>query len=289
MSFALIPNLIIILCVVGILALFLRRLPEVVHEEGQMSLTSIIDLNHKSKTSKEHLQSIWVFLKRISVGWVKKLWHYMLEAKDLQQGQVLASRFAKMVSPSRKRVINIGVFNTLKKAERQIEQGQLEAAEQTYFEIIRKHPHEYAAYEGLLKIYTEQKNYEDIFEILEFLITHNPTNDLYHARLGNALLILRRYKEAIQAYTKAIELNSLIPARYINIGLAYKGLEDYENAKLFFQKGVDFEPKNVQYLLMLTDLLVKMDEKNQAVTKLEEYLSRDPNNKQVATKLAQIK
>jgi tetratricopeptide (TPR) repeat protein len=288
MSFGIIPNILIILSIVGILILFLRRLPEVVEEQGQLKIGSGVAFEEETRLGFQQL--LKAASEKISIALKKffsRIWSFALEAKDIQQGNPLAGKFRQMVSSKRK-VINIGVQNSLKKADRQLEQGYLEAAEETYFEIIKKHPHEYNAYEGLVKIYSEQKKYEDIVEILEFLLAHNQTNDGYYAKLGSALLSLRKYPAAIAAYQKSLEFNDKIPARYINIGLCYKAMHKPEQAIGYFGKGVDLEPENRQYRNMLLDALVKAKRKDEARARVEEALTQNPEDSEFKARLAEI-
>jgi tetratricopeptide (TPR) repeat protein len=287
MSFGIIQNVLIVLCVVGILILFVRRLPEVVEEQGQLHIGLPSDQPRKLDYSALSRS----FLTRLADGFdtvFRKIWHFMLEAKDLKQGQNITNRLAQIVAPKR-RVINIGVYNSLKKAERQAEQGQPDAAEETYFEIIRKHPHEYSAYEGLLRIYTEQRKYDDMLEVLEFLVTHNPLNDAYLAKMGNTLLSLRRYTAAIAAYQKSLEIRDTVPARYINIGQCYKAMGQLDQAISYLAKGVDLEPTNIQYATILSDTLVKAGKNDQAEEVLKSAAKNDPRNKAIRDRLAQIK
>jgi tetratricopeptide (TPR) repeat protein len=287
MSFGIIQNVLIVLCVVGILILFVRKLPEVVEEQGQLHIGLSADEPKKidySGLSRSFLSKLGYSFDML----FKKIWHFMLEAKDLQQTQTITNRLAQIVTPKR-RVINIGVYNALKKAERQVEQNQLDLAEETYFEVIRKHPHEYSAYEGLLRIYTEQKKYDDLLEVLEFLVAHNPLNDSYYAKMGNTLLSLRRYTAAIAAYQKSLEIKDTVPARYINIGQCYKAMGKLDQAIGYLQKGADLEPTNIQYATILADALIKAGKNEQAEVVLKDAAKNDPRNKAIRERLAQIK
>jgi tetratricopeptide (TPR) repeat protein len=289
MSFQFVANLILVLCVLGILVIFLRRIPEVVEEKGQLqfarprgTVEGDDDLDAKAllKTIVDIVKSFFVFLG-------KHIWHFMLEAKDLKQSQILASKFASFVKP-KGRVINIGAFNSIKKADRLMQDGKLDEAEQTYIQVIRKHHLEFSAYEGLIKLYFKQKKYDDITEILEFLVSHNPENDMYLAQLGNVYLSTRRFKDAVEAYTKSLALNSLVPARFVNLGLALQGVGDAIGAKVNFEKAVDLDPSNMQYLMILTDTLVKLGERETAMEYLKSANERDPENVEVKEKLISL-
>ena len=250
--FQFIANLVLILCALGILVVFLRRIPEVVEEKGQLQFAS-----PSAEVAAPDNLGFFALLKSLGLS-IKdffafiggSIWHFMLEAKDLKQSNILASKFASLVKPHN-RVINIGAFNSIKKADRLLKEGQLDEAEQTYIQVIRKHPHEYYAYEGLIKIYFKQKKYDDVQEILEFLVKHNPNNDLYLAQLGNVYLSTRRFRDAIEVYEKSLAINDLIPARFVNLGLAQQGAGDLESARKNFEKAVELDPTNKQYAEIL--------------------------------------
>ncbi len=294
MALQFIANLIIILCVLGILVIFLRRLPEVVEEKGQLQFAQ--PAAHGSADSGVELETVHFksvirevlnALKKILVSIRDPIWHFMLEAKDLKQSQILASKFAALMKP-RGRVINIGAFNSIKKADRLFETGQFDQAEQMYIQVIRKHPHEYLAYESLVRLYFKQKKYDDITEILEFLVNNNPTNDMYLAQLGNVYISTRRFDAAVEVYQKSLVLNQLIPARFVNLGLAQQGIGQTAAAKENFKKAVDLDPTNMQYLMILVDAMIQLGERSEAITHLKAANEREPENVEVKEKLIQL-
>ncbi|MHB8871116.1 MAG: tetratricopeptide repeat protein [Candidatus Doudnabacteria bacterium] len=290
MSFTLIANLVLILAVLGVVVLFLRRLPEVVEKDkgGVESETEKQPfLKKASRVCKALSKKAWKHIKNGTIFVSKKIWHFMLEAKDLKQSQILANRVARFVRPG-DRTVNIGMYSSLKKADRLISEGNFEEAEETLIQVIRKNPQEYLAYEGLMKIYIKQKKHDNAIEILEFLVKHNPQNDNYFAYLGNALLSTRRFSEAAEAYTKSLELNDLIPARFVNLGLSLQGAGKSEEAKPNFEKAVELEPGNMQYLLILIDSMVTLGEKQEALEKLKSVFEKHPEEVSLKEKIQQM-
>ncbi len=262
MSFQFIADLILILCVLGLLVVFLRKLPEVVEQKEKMAMAGGNGFGAESAAVgpgglKALLKSgslvVWGKTKEYSGRAGKKVWTFMLEAKDFKQGQILASRFAELVRP-RPRLQNIGALSSIKKAERQAQEGGFADAEQTYIQVIRKNPHEYLAYEGLLQLYTQQEKHDDAAEILKFLTANNPDNDMYWAQLGHTSLLLRRFQDAADAYSRAVELNDLVAPRFVNLGLAQQALGNLEEARKNIQRGVDLDPSNEQYLEILENI-----------------------------------
>jgi tetratricopeptide (TPR) repeat protein len=290
MSLQIIPNIIIFVSLFGIVLLFVRRLPEAL-EEGSNTVgfggSSSIPVITFGDAMSIGMHKSYAFFKNAA----QKLWHFMLEAKDLQQGQILASKFARLMTPSAKRaprVINMAAYNAIKKAESLFDKKDFETSEAEYIAVIRKYPHEYAAYEGLLKIYMAQKKYEEIVDILDYLIEHNPQNDTYLVQLGNVLLTSRKYKEAINSYQKSLQINNLVPSRYANIGLAYRALDDIDGAVEYFKQALDLEPANMQYLTMLVDVLVSRGDAEEARKMLNRGLEMDANNQQIKEMLENL-
>jgi tetratricopeptide (TPR) repeat protein len=235
---SLISSLIILFSGLGILVLFLRKLPEVIEQKNQTSdfpkastvsqkLGEAFPVAPETQNSGAMLKAASA-VKKVSLVGVKKVWKFMLEAKDHQQGQILASKFNKLMPT--KRIFNIGAISPLRKAQRLFEEGDLAEAETIFLSVIQKHPHEYDAYEGLVKVYLKQKNYSDVQEILEYLAKHNPESDYYFSQLGSVMMKQRRFAEAISAYEKALAINNLVSTRYINIGLCNESLGDLPKA-----------------------------------------------------------
>gem|GEM_PF-733261 len=290
MSFTLIANLVLIFAVLGVVVLFLRRLPEAIekdkaHQDLETSKEPFF--KKASAVSKALCKKAWQKIKSAVIFVAQKVWHFMLEAKDLKQSQILANRVARFVRPAGA-AINIGMYSSLKKADRLISEGKLLEAEETLIQVIRKNPQEYLAYEGLMKIYIKQKKHDNAIEILEFLVKHNPQNDNYFAYLGNALLSTRRFAEAAEAYTKSLALNDLIPARFVNLGLSLQGAGKSEEAKPNFEKAVELEPENMQYLLILIDSMASLGEKENALLKLRSVFEKHPEEILLKEKIQQL-
>ena len=290
MSFTLIANLVLIFAVLGVVILFLRRLPEAIekdktHQDSETGQKPFF--KRVSAVSKVLCKKAWQKIKSGTIFVAQKVWHFMLEAKDLKQSQILANRVARLVRPAGS-VVNIGMYSSLKKADRLISESKLLEAEETLIQVIRKNPQEYLAYEGLMKIYIKQKKHDNAIEILEFLVKHNPQNDNYFAYLGNALLSTRRFSEAAEAYAKSLELNDLIPARFVNLGLSLQGAGKSVEAKDNFLKAVEIEPGNMQYLLILIDSMLTLGERTEALEKLKVASEKNPEEISLKEKLGQL-
>ena len=134
MSFSFIATLILILCLLGILAIFFRRIPEVLDQKE--NATDSKSPSPEQFDNQALLQTVWRGLKEAAARASKKPCHFPVETKDLKQRQIIAAKFARLVTP-KARLQNIGAFNNLKKAAELREQGLLAEAEQLYIQVIR--------------------------------------------------------------------------------------------------------------------------------------------------------
>jgi tetratricopeptide (TPR) repeat protein len=292
MAYEIFPNIILFLAIIGILAIFFRHVPEAV-AEGDVDNSSESGKNGGSEIQQKGFVGwllkiglnlrdgfgvAWKSTKKATGFVAGKVWHFMLEAKDLKQGQILASKFARMVKPSSLRYTQNSVHGPMHEAEELFTTGKYDQAEEKYFSIIAKFPHEYTAYEGLVKIYIQQKQYDNLEETLEYLVRHVPDNDSYLAQYGNALMSTRQYSAAIAAYNKSIAINELIPARFANLALSHQAIGDKAAAKDNFYKASELEPSNIQYLIMLADAMVALEQTEEALellAKAKEMLPGD--------------
>ena len=303
MAYEIIPNAILFVAIAGVLGMFFRHVPEAVEAgsarpQKKRADSSIVttDSAVSNKNNAQNVNGKWYTkdlpalfarttgvvakpVKRVGAVVGKKAWQFMLEAKDLKQGQILASKFARMVTPSSMRYTSPAVHTPMTDAEDLVAAGKLDEAELKYFEVLKKFPHEYTAYEGLVKIYLEEKQYENLSETLEYLVRHVPENDSYWAQYGNVLMSMRQYSQAITALEKSVELNHLIPARYANLGLSYQAIGDINSAAENFKKACELEPSTVQYLIMYTDALSQLGQKERALEILGNALEMLPNDK----------
>lgn len=283
--FAQITNSILIVSAIAMFVLFVRHVPETVEDFKKRSEAKIKAIRGPEP---QRPNMFLAFAKNTARRAGKKVWTFMLEAKDLKQGRIMASKFMRLMPESTRKEFNIGALSSIKRAQRLFAQGDLAQAEQAYLAVLAKYPHEYPAYEGLVQIYMRQKNYVEVQETLEYLVEHNNGNDSYLAQLGSVLMRRRMYKQAAEAYTRALAINNLVPVRFVNLALCCEAIGEYGKARQNFQKALDLEPTNVQYLMLLVDLLEKAHDYSGAKRFLLQAREMNPDDPRINEKLASL-
>jgi len=274
--FSFLPQLLIILSIVGIIVIVFRRM---------MGLPNIFESRGK----------IGEKLKEEAVWAAKKIWHFLLEVKEISKNPRFRS-FPKVLSEfhfPKARLPFFGAKKSLRAelvlAEDSLSTGNFEEAERNFINVIKRDSHNEAAYAGLGKLYLTQKKYQETVETYKFLIKHHPDNDSYYSHLGQAYHNIKKYEAAVAAYEQAIALAPHNPRRYINLGQTLEAQGHLEEAILNYRRAADLDTENAQYLMMLCEALINKGDKEQAKTFLEKILILEPTNSSAREKLMRLK
>ncbi len=230
------PNIIFIFSILGIVLIVLRHLPEASAKrqaETERGAQPAYNLMQKGLPIQA-ISTIKVGLTYIT----KKVWHFILEAKDLRPQAATGYRIKKLFAgrmphfkhPEPKPL----VFHDVKN-------------EQYYLDIIKLQPKNFGNYDALGRFYLEQSNFTDAKDVYLYLTNHEPTHPDYQAKLAQCLFLTREFGKAVEHYQKSLALDSTHPNRYYNLGLALKEAGDKAQAKLAFSRALELEPANVKY------------------------------------------
>jgi len=102
-------------------------------------------------------------------------------------------------------------------------------------------------------------------------VSFNPRNFYNYAYLGVSYANSREYKEAIEAYKKALDIYPYSPDMLFNLGMVYKMAKDYKTAEKYLKDSIDLYPGFAMAHLQLAKLYI--DEKNQSESSKEFFLA----------------
>lgn len=288
--FSFLPQIIILLALVGIITVVLRKTPEV---------TDIFRRGGFKRLPAQILEFFRTRARPMAKNVLQKLWRLVLDVKavsktsNITRNQII-QRFKQ--AGSRLPKANLGFFKSpkssgvdLSRTEQSFASEDFEVAEQKFITVIKKDPKNEAAFEGLGRLYMAKRNFGEAVETYKFLIRLNPANPDYYSELGQAYYHQRSYDKAFAAYEQAIELAPDSPASYINLGLVLEGKSNLKEAILNYRRAVDLENNNSQFLILLAEALIRKGDKDEAENILEQVLQLEPTNNHAREKLMQLK
>jgi len=240
-----------------------------------------------------HADRIWPYFKTKFGSIVNKIWHFILEAKDLKPAttKTLQTQVEKVKNAFRIRIRSSEADPQWlpEAAELATKQEPNQTAEELYLRAIQKNPQDQQAYEALGRLYLQNKNFKDAVEIFEHLIKLSPSRDTYHSNLGLAYFSLKEFQKAARSYEQALSINNKIPTRWVNLSFCFSALEDYPKAVKALTSAVGLDKYNLNYLTLLVDAYLKVPNHLRAEEVLEQILSIDPTNKTAREKLMKLK
>jgi tetratricopeptide (TPR) repeat protein len=199
----------------------------------------------------------------------KKIWNFMLEAKDLKPAAIPGYKFKK-------------IFGRRFMAQAKQQQATLAKptttaeikGEKYFLELIRREPKNLSNYDALGRHYLEAENFSDAKDIYTYLTNHEATNSDYQARLAISLYQVEQYEKAVEHFHKSLSLDSSQPNRYYNLGLSLEAAGRTEEAIKAFAQALALEPANAKFHINLSNAYKKIGE----MEKAEEVLRAMPKN-----------
>ena len=237
--------------------------------------------------------TLWPYFKQKFFLVIHTLWHFILEAKDLTPAttKTIHTQYEKVKSVFRIRIRsnNQEPVWLPEAAELTIKPKMNQNPEDLYLEAIKKNPKDHQAYEALGRLYLQNKNYADAVQTYEFLTKLDPSQDIYYSNLGLSHYSLKEYQKAQSSYEKALGINSKIPTRWINLALCFDAVAEYAKAVKAIAQALQLDKSNINYLNLLADTYVKLENNVRAEEVLEQILGLDPTNRLAREKLMRLK
>lgn len=234
MAYQFFPNIILLLSILGVFVLVLRRLPEATsldNREAEAHAEPARLLEAKGLPALVASRG-----KAVAVVAVRRVWHFMLEAKGLRQGPAINYKIKKIW-----------------RREPQADTAVRQPDEDYYLEQIKKAPRDLERYNKLGQFYLDRENYEEARNVYDYLVKHSPASHDYLAKLGYCNLKLGRHDQAVESYGKSLALDSSHPNRYYNLALAQTALGDSAAAAAALEKALVLDSNNIKYQTALTE------------------------------------
>ena len=129
---------------------------------------------------------------------------------------------------------------------------------------------------------------EEGIEMIQAILAEDPTITDAHFALGNLYYQQRRFREAIPAFRKALDLKPDDSFTVINIANSYQALGEYDAAERFVLDYIQKGFEDAQLLFLLGNLSVNRGDTDKAVGYFEQCLARNPQSASAHNSLAVI-
>jgi lipopolysaccharide biosynthesis regulator YciM len=179
-----------------------------------------------------------------------------LEKENLKESQMALHRSG----PLKKIDLKQGIKDKLAEAEKLSAEQSFNDAEEICISIIELDPKNVEAYEILIKIYTEKKEYKKARETCRYLIK---------------LLIKNKAEEE-----GSVEKHRLANC-YADLGTVYQLEQKNSLALKNFQKAVDLESNNPRFLDLLLKISIILEDKNLALQVFNALKKANPDNQKL--------
>lgn len=171
--------------------------------------------------------------------------------------------------------------SNLEKANRLLQQGQIEEAIAEYHQCIQsKSDLSWSDYYYLGDILTELEDWQGAIEAYQQAISLN-SNYLCCYRLAVALVKLEHWDEVIEVSNKGLALNPYYYKFYLLIGPALVNKQAWQLAIDAYRQAVVIQPEIIEFKLKLGQLLFHQERFEEAITYLQQAVDVNTDNPQL--------
>lgn len=163
---------------------------------------------------------------------------------------------------------------------------KLNEAEEVLLKLTLEKP-DFRAYSLLGTVYLEKDQAVKAVDPLSSSLKLKPSASVY-SNLGLAYYKLANYPDAIDAYKKAIQLDSKNLHRFYNLAICYQKEKDYPNAIIVLQQALRNQPNNPVTLRYLAVVSQANGDILQARKFYERILEVDPGNSDAKKELSRL-
>ncbi len=174
------------------------------------------------------------------------------------------------------------IDNLIREAKETIAEEDYKEAESKLLDALKIDPHNQEVYKILADVYTEQKEYEEAKETLEYLLklTHNNKAAVFSS-LANLAKERGNLKEAEEEYLKSISLSSDNYIYFISLAEVYLELEEYKYALETAQRALILANNNPKILDFLINVSIIIQDKELASKYLDRLKEVNIDNKKI--------
>lgn len=141
---------------------------------------------------------------------------------------------------------------------------------------------------ALARVSMSQNYYEDSIPLLESGLKISPRRTDLHAALGESYFMSGKAEKAIEEFKQLIELDPSARS-YAFLGLSYRELGRFDEARKYFQEGLKKDPRNVSCLFNLGFMEARQGNHDSAEHLFQQALRLNPEYPEALLELANLR
>lgn len=203
-----------------------------------------------------------------------------VDALRLQEALAAPERFKdRFTRERREKKTDIGKFKeAMRKADMAIAKGQWKTAKQFLIQALALADDETDVSLKLANAYLQTDDLRKAEGIFTHLLGAAPSHPAVHENLAKIYVRKKRYKDAIAAYVKAVELNEQNDDAFVQLGKLYRLLMRPSLAAECFRRAAELKPRETDTLFLLADSCCEDEDFDNALFTYEKILTIEPYN-----------
>jgi arylsulfatase A-like enzyme/Flp pilus assembly protein TadD len=182
----------------------------------------------------------------------------------------------------------IGFHRSTKLVQMLIKQKQYAKAGELCRELVAQRPAYDKTYSSLAAIAFEQRDFGAAVEALTKAIELNPRDFTHHKNIAPALVELGRMDEAFQHFQEAEKLEPRSSEVLTKFGLALNRVRRFDEAIRKFQKAIELDPKGDLAYQGLAESYLAQGKMDDAILESAKALELNPSDSQIRNNLARL-
>lgn len=167
-------------------------------------------------------------------------------------------------------------------------QGKLEEALERCREYLAEDPHQANVLHEMALLYVQMGELEKAYVHLSQAVAIEPQTPLFYNSLGNVLVKQNKLFEALTHFKKALALNPESPVLCNNLARTYYLQENFEQSSDYYKKAIALKEDYTDALFNFSILLIRLNQQNKAIEKLNATLQHNPYHSPAASQLGQL-
>jgi len=263
-----IPEIIIIVVLVGILVLLLRHWPET-ETVVRQQLNVRKPLEEREQAKERVGRSVWQRVVATAGAWYESVKGWLTPGPKAASTKPTKPDLTPLKSITTTKTVSKDAEPEVKPATESVETlmsraevaqrgGDYAEAESCLVKAAAADPKNPKVYSRLGIVYLEQgENWNEAEEAFLQALRYDPNNGYVHNNLGLVLYNQDKYAAATREFEAAVTADDKIASRHVNLGLAYMSLRQFTKAESAFKRATKFEPNNTEYRDLLDEAAAK--------------------------------